>query len=223
MADNLTAGLGVRQANYCLAHALDAASQYYTAALPTSLFLLARAKKLCENRRATPSRVQPARSVKRRAPPPPRAPCRPKPSVESRVKRLLSEVPVPVSGGEVLSEEEWRAEVKTAVLGTIVIKRVEGCFGGGDEPCIFGERPWKCGECEREGGDKAREEGGERTMREGDGERTAEVAVMGGPVVVEGVGDGDWWGVEIPEDEVVSVGGLRFVVDVCGSGLVMFV
>lgn len=227
MADNPTVVLGIRQKNYCLPHALDAASKFYAAARPRSLSLLARVKEFQETRAEAPRRIQPSRGVKRKASPSPEEPCRVTPSVRRRLQRLLSEVPLPIEDGKIVSEERWKKEVEVEISGALAVKTSARWERGGG--CGFGWRAWGCGECERERAeapgveDAMKGEGGtEGAGGQGDGERTA-VAVMGGPVVVDGVGGEGWWDVEIPEEEIRRVGGLRFVVDVCGDGLVMCV
>lgn len=222
MADNPAAVLGIRQKNHCVRHALDAASRYYAAALPRSLALLSRTKKLQETRAGTPRRVQPARGVKRASASTTKEEVGLKPGVRRRVERLLTEVPLPVEDGVVLGEERWREEVEGAVLGALTGKMTARGEGGG--ACGFGGRTWGCVNCGRERAEAREREGVVEGGADGpgDGER-AEVAAMGGPVVVESVGAEGWWDVEIPEGEIRRVGGLRFVVDVCGDGLVMFV
>lgn len=106
-------------------------------------------------------------------------------------------------------------EVKT-VAERAITEKVVGRYRDGPSPCAFGGRTWMCRLCEEEL---------RRCGRGGNGGSVAPVA----PVArMEGVVRGEeqprgWWDVEIPDAEVVRVGGLRFVVDVCGYSLLMFV
>lgn len=147
MADNPAAILGIRQKNHCVRHALAAASRYYAVALPRSLSLLSRVKKLQETRAGTPRRIQPARGVKRASAPTKEGGL--KPGVRRRVERLLGEVLLPVEDGEVVGEKRWRGEVEGAILGALAGKMMAREGGGG---CGLGGRTWGCGECGRERG-----------------------------------------------------------------------
>ncbi|SPO07505.1 uncharacterized protein DNG_10199 [Cephalotrichum gorgonifer] len=229
--------LGTREANYCLEHFLAAASRYYASACPLAEELLSRANRLCSNeakRLSAPVRVQPSRVVKKRPAGPPgqtEDESRRRLGVERKIRGLMSAMPIGTDErGAVMGKGRWMGELRARAEGEVARKAAERYMATAGA-CVFGARTWRCRDCEREGraapGAKTRagtRAGGIRGRKRSMGLAVAPVARIEGEVaLVAGIGWGYWWGVDIPEEEIVRFGGLGFVVDVCGHALLMFV